>query len=110
MVANFWDVETCGTCRRACAASPDYGAGLIQAGAHMRELEVDKARGSKAHLHGVMLKVELESGGRLHSELVEGLRHKLTENRSLFQRDSERHVDWTGYQWSDEDVILGIGR
>ena len=21
-----------------------------------------------------------------------------------------RHVDWTGYQWSDGDVILGIGR
>ena len=57
-----------------------------------------------------MLKVELESDGRFHSELMEGLRRKLTESRSLFQRDSERHVDRTGYQWSDGDVILGIGR
>ena len=57
-----------------------------------------------------MLKVELESGGRLHSELKEGLRCKLTESRSLFQWDSERHVDRIGYQSSDGDVILGIGR
>ena len=57
-----------------------------------------------------MLKVELESDGRLHSQLMEGLRRKLTESRSLFQWDSERHVDWTGYQWFDGDVILGIGR
>ena len=42
--------------------------------------------------HGVMLKVELESKGRLHTELMEGLRHKSTESRSLFQRESERHV------------------
>ena len=43
-----------------------------------------------------MLKVELESDGRLHSEPMEGLWRKLTESRSLFQRDSERHVvsDW----------------
>ena len=76
----------------------------------MRELEVDRARGSIAQLHGVMLKVELESDGRLHSVLMEGLRRKCMESRSLFQRDSERHVDRTGYQWSDGDVILGIGR
>ena len=97
MVANFWDVETCGTCRRACAASPDYGAGLIQAGAHMRELEVDKARGSKAHLHGVMLKVELESGGRLHLVLIEGLRRKSTESKPI-QRGKKRgtrNSDWS---------------
>ena len=89
-------METRGACQRACAASTDYGAGLIQDGAHMRELEVDGARGSIAQLHGVMLKVELESNGRLHSLLMEGLRRKLTESRSLFQRDSERHVvsDW----------------
>ena len=41
----------------------DYGAELIQGSVHMRELEVDGARGSKAQLHGVMLKVELESNG-----------------------------------------------
>ena len=57
-----------------------------------------------------MLKVELESSERLHSVLMEGLRRKCMESRSLFQRDSERHVDRTGYQWSDGGVILGIGR
>ena len=41
----------------------DYDAGLIQGSAHTRELEVDRARGSKAQLPGVMLKVELESDG-----------------------------------------------
>ena len=56
------------------------------------------------------MKVELESDGGLHPVLMEGLRRKLTEIRSLFQRESERHMDWTGYQWSDGDVILGIGR
>ena len=57
-----------------------------------------------------MLKVELESGGRLHSVLMEGPQCKITKNGSLFQRDNERHVDRTGNQWSDGDVILGIGR
>ena len=77
---------------------------------HTRELEVDRVWGSMAQLHGVMLKVELEFDGRLHSVLMEGLRCKISENRSLFQRDSERHVDRTWYQWFDGDVILGIGR
>ena len=31
-----------------------------------------------------MLKVELESDGRLHLVLIEGLRRKSTESRSLF--------------------------
>ena len=110
MVANFWDMETHGAGLRACAASTDYDAVLIQDGAHMRELEVDKAQGSGAQLHGVMLKVERESDGGLHSVLMEGLWCKISENRSLFQRDSERYADRTGYQWSDGDVILGIGR
>lgn len=35
-----------------------------------------------------MLKVELESDGRFHTELMEGLRRKDPENRSLFQRDN----------------------
>ena len=34
MVANFWGVETRGAGLRACATSTDYGAGLIQDGAH----------------------------------------------------------------------------
>ena len=86
----------------------DYDAELIQDGAHMRELEVVRAQGSIAQLHGVMLKVELESDGRLHSVLMEGLRRKCMVSRSLFQWDSERHVDRT--RGSDGDVILGIGR
>ena len=57
-----------------------------------------------------MLKVELEFDGRLHSVLMEGLRCKISENRSLFQWEGKRHVVQTGYQWSDGDVILGIGR
>ena len=56
-------METRGAGLMACAASTDYDAGLIQNGAHMRELEVDRAQGSIAQLHGVMLKVELESDG-----------------------------------------------
>ena len=72
----------------------DYGAGLIQDGAHMRELEVDRARGSMAQLHGVLLKVELRSGERLHSVLMEGLRRKNSESRSLFQREA-RDI-WVG--------------
>jgi hypothetical protein len=48
MVADFWGVETRGACLRACAASTDYGAGLIQGGVHMRELEVNRAQGSTA--------------------------------------------------------------
>ena len=60
--------------------------------------------------HGVMLKVKLESDGRLHSVLMEGLRRKLTESRSLFQRIARDTWFQTGYQWSDEGVILGIGR
>ena len=37
----------------------DYGAGLIQDGAHMK-LEVNGARGGLIIYHGVMLKVELD--------------------------------------------------
>lgn len=36
MVANFWGVEIRGAGLGACAASTDYGARLIQDGAHMR--------------------------------------------------------------------------
>ena len=86
MMADFWGVETRGAGLRACAASTDYGTGLIQGSVHMRELEVDGARGGKAQLHDVMLKVELESDGRLHSVLMKGLRRKCMESRSLFQQ------------------------
>jgi hypothetical protein len=42
------------------------GAGLIQE-VYARDLEVNGARGRLILYQGVMLKVELESGGRLHS-------------------------------------------
>ena len=110
MVADFWGVETRGAGWRACAAaSTDYCAGLIQDGAHV-SLKSTGREGGLIVYHEVMLKVELGSYGRLHSVLMEGLRRKCMESRSLFQRDSERHVERTGYQWSDGDVILGIGR
>ena len=104
MVADFWGVEIRGAGLRACAAST-----RLRRCTH-ESLKSTRRGGSKAQLHGVMLKVELEFDGRLHSMLMEGLRRKCMESRSLFQRDSERHVDRTGAQLSDEDVILGIGR
>ena len=54
--------------------------------------------------------VEMEFGGRLHSELMEGLRCKSKESESLFQRKSDRHMVRTRAQWSEGDVILDIGR
>ena len=63
MVDGFWGVETCGAGLRACAASPDYDAGLIQDGAHMRAGGRRGAGGGTYNHHGVMLKVELESDG-----------------------------------------------
>ena len=47
---------------RACAASTDYGAGLIQDGAH-ESLKSTGREGGLIIYHGVMLKVELESDG-----------------------------------------------
>ena len=44
-----------------------------------------RRKGGLIIYHGVMLKVELESGG-LHSVLIEGLRRKCTESRSLFSK------------------------
>ena len=60
--------------------------------------------------HGVMLKVELESDERLHPVLIEGLRRKCIESRSLFSGKSEGHVIRTGAQWSDGSMKLVIGR
>ena len=57
-----------------------------------------------------MLKVELESGVRLHSVLMKRIRCKTSKSQSLFQQDSERHIDQTRAQWFDGDVILGISR
>ena len=41
---------------------------------------------------------------------MEGLRCKDPENRSLFQREGEKHVVRTGAQWFEGCVELGIGR
>ena len=86
----------------------DYDAGLIQDGAH-ESLKSTRRGGGLIIYHGVMLKVELESG-RFHSVLIEGLRRKSSESRSLFSGKSERHAVRTGAQWSDGRVNLVIGR
>ena len=73
----------------------DYGAGLTQDGVHT-ELEVDGARGGTYNHHGVMLKVEVKSGG-LHLVLIEGLRRKSTESKPI-QREKKRGTrssDWS---------------
>ena len=49
MVTDFWGVETRGAGLRACAASTNYGAGLIQGDVYT-ELEFDGARGWTDHL------------------------------------------------------------
>ena len=59
MVTDFWGVETRGAGLRACAASTDYGAGLIQDGAH-ESLKSTGREGGLIIYHGVMLKVELD--------------------------------------------------
>ena len=60
--------------------------------------------------HEVMLKVGMESRG-LHLVLIEGLRRKSTESRSLFSGEkSEWHAVQTRAQWSDGSVKLVIGR
>ena len=83
VVTDFWGVETRGTCLRACVASTKLWRGVDSRWCTC-ELEIDGARGGLIIYHGVMLKVELESG-RLHSVLIEGLRRKSTESRSLFR-------------------------
>ena len=101
-------METRGAGPRLVWLRQDYGAGLIQDGVHVK-LGVNRARDGTYNHHGVMLKVELESG-RLHSVLIERLRRKRSESRSLFSEKSEGHVIWTGAQWSDGSVKLVIGR
>ena len=83
MVANFWGVETRGAGLRACAASTRLWRRVDSRQCTHESLKSTDRGGSIAQLHGVMLKVELESG-RLHLVLIEGLRHNLTESQSLF--------------------------
>ena len=110
MVADFWGMKTRGAGLRACAASTRLRRGVDSRQCTHKSLKSTGRGGGTYNHHGVMLKVELESGGRLHSVLMEGLRRKNLERRSRFKWDSERHVDRIGYQWFDGDVILGIGR
>ena len=78
MVTDFWAWKHVAQVRRLVWLQQDYGAGLIQDGVHT-ELGVDGARGGTYNHHGVMLK----------AELIEGLRRKCTESRSLFSGKSE---------------------
>ena len=64
MVADFWGVETRGAGPRACAVRHDNGAGLIQDGVRMRELEVDEARGWTDHLPWSHVEGGAEVGGK----------------------------------------------
>ena len=59
MVTDFWGVETCGACPRLVRLRQDYGAGLIQDGAH-ESLKSTGREGGLIIYHGVMLKVELD--------------------------------------------------
>ena len=94
MVADFWGVETRGAGLRARAASTDYGAGLIQDGAHVTLKSMGREDGLIIY-HEVMLKVQLESG-RFHSVLIEGLRRNSSESQSLFSGESKWHAVRTG--------------
>ena len=71
-----------------------YGAGLIQDGAH-ESLKSTGRVGGLVIYDGVILKVELESGG-LHSVLIERLRRKCTESKPI-QREKRgtRNSDWS---------------
>ena len=85
MVATFWGMETRGAGLRARAASTGLRPGIDSSQCTQESLELMGCRSGTYNHHGVMLKVELESGG-LHSVLIEGLRRKSTESRSLFSK------------------------
>ena len=55
---------------------------------YTRSLKLMRRRGGLIIYHGVMVKVELKFV-RLHSVLIQGLRRKSTESRSLFSGKSE---------------------
>ena len=74
------------------------------------DLEVGEAWDGPIIYQGVMSKVELESLREDSTRLMEGLRCKVPECRSLFQREGEKHVVRTGAQGSERCVELGIGR
>jgi hypothetical protein len=68
MVTDFWAWKHVAQARGLVWLRQDYGAGLIQGVVHT-ELDIDVAWGGLIIYHGVMLKVELRSDGRLHLEL-----------------------------------------
>ena len=95
MVTDFWGVETHGAGLRACVASTRLWR-EVDSRQYRRSLKSTGCKGGLIIYHGVMLKVKLESEG-LHSVLIEGLRRKLTESRSLFsgKKRVTRSLDWS---------------
>ena len=85
MVTDFWAWKHVAQAPRACVASTRLWRGVDSRWC-TRSLKLTGRRGGLIIYHGVMLKVELESDGRLHSVLIEGLRRKTSESRSLFNR------------------------
>ena len=63
MVADFWGVEIRGAGLRACAASTRLWRRVDSRQCTHESLKSTERGGSIAQLHGVMLKVELESDG-----------------------------------------------
>ena len=83
MVTDFWGVIARGTFLRACVASTRLWRGVDSRRCAHESLKSMGREGGLIIYHGVMLKVELKFG-RLHLVLIEGLRRKCTESRSLF--------------------------
>ena len=89
MVTDFWAWKHVARAPRACVASTRLWRGVDSRWrTHVSLKSTGRVDGLIIY-HGVMLKVELESGG-LHSVLIEGLRRKCTESRSLFGRGKAR--------------------
>ena len=84
MVTDFWAWKHVAQVQRACVASTRLWRGVDSRWCMHVSLKSTGREGGLIIYHGVMLKVELESSERLHSVLMEGLRRKLTESRSLF--------------------------
>ena len=79
MVTDFWGVETRGTgLEDLCGFDKTMVRDCFKV-VYTRSLKSMRRGGGLIIYHGVMLKVELESGG-LHSVLIEGLRRKTSES------------------------------
>ena len=95
MVTDFWAWKHVALALRACVALTRLWRG-VDSRQCRRRLKSTGREGGLIIYHGVMLKVELESG-RLHLVLIEGLRCKSTESRSLFggKKRVTRISDWS---------------